>query len=286
MLTVRNRIVVVATAHHRPYVEGCLGSKSTEYVLHQPWPRDTAPGLLLPLVHVLQRDPAAVVAVFPSDHFVQPGRRFMESVGEAVRFVTQATGRHIVLLAVEPTDPEPDYGWVNPGQQIARSGRGSIYRVERFVEKPTVEQARLFLDEGWLWNTMVLVGPARRLLTLILDAAPQLAGYFSMIRQAIATHWEQQVLEEVYRMMPSVNLSTVVFEQSPDRIAVLPVRRVLWSDWGREARILDTLRRLRIPLRSQARTTPANDGAAALSSEGAMRGGSYGREGETRAARG
>ena len=48
MLTPRNRVVVVATAHHRCYVEECLGPASPELVLLQPDQRDTAPGIIFP----------------------------------------------------------------------------------------------------------------------------------------------------------------------------------------------------------------------------------------------
>lgn len=73
MLIPRSRVVVVATANHwRYYVEEYLGPASPKLVLLQPDQRDTAPGILLPLAHVLHQNPHAVVVVLPSDHFVQP----------------------------------------------------------------------------------------------------------------------------------------------------------------------------------------------------------------------
>ncbi len=52
-------------------------------------------------------------------------------------------------------------------------------------------------------------------------------GSFSMIRQAIGTHLEQQVVEDVYRTMPPANFSTAVLARYPDRLTVLPVQQVL-----------------------------------------------------------
>ena len=76
-------------------------------------------------------------------------------------------------------------------------------------------------------------------------------GSFSMIRQAIGTHLEQQVVEDVYRTMPPANFSTAMLARYPDRLTVLPVQQVLWSDWGREVRIVDTLTRQGVPVPSR-----------------------------------
>ena len=251
MLIPQSRVVVVATAHHRRYVEECLGPAPPELVLFQPDQRDTAPGILLPLAHVLHENPHAVVAVLPSDHFVQPGKRFMEAVAEAARCLTLSSSQRVVLLAVDPTDSEPEYGWVNPGAPLRGSGTEALRDVAQFMEKPTRDQADRLMQEGWLWNTMVVVAQAQSLFELIVEATLHLAGSFSMIRLAIGTHWEQQVLEEVYRTMPPANFSTAVLARYPERLAVLPVRHVLWSDWGRGARIVDTLTRLGIPVPSR-----------------------------------
>lgn len=119
------------------------------------------------------------------------------------------------------------------------------------MEKPTCDHACRLMQEGWLWNTMVVVARAQSLFDLIVEATPHLAGSFSMIRLVIGTHWEQQVVEDVYRTMPPANFSTAVLARYPERLAVLPVQHVLWSDWGREVRIVDTLTRLGVPVPSR-----------------------------------
>jgi mannose-1-phosphate guanylyltransferase len=53
----RERLLLSATAHHRRYVLDSVSSQAAGTVLFQPLNRDTAPGILLPLVHVLHRDP-------------------------------------------------------------------------------------------------------------------------------------------------------------------------------------------------------------------------------------
>src|SRR5215510_5954132 len=68
MLIPRQRITVVVSDEHRPEIEQQLAHWPRENVIVQPENRDTTAGILLPLVHIASRDPAATVAIFPSDH--------------------------------------------------------------------------------------------------------------------------------------------------------------------------------------------------------------------------
>lgn len=247
------RLLVVATASHRQHVFSCLDGRPPGTVLLQPAGRDTCPGILLPLVHILHRDPNALVAVFPSDHFIQPGRRFMGAVERAAEYLINKNAESVIVLGVKPTDAETDYGWIEPGAPADQDGRSSIKRINRFIEKPSRERADTLMAEGCFWNTMVLVARAASLLKLVRAVAPEQTAYFSMIRAAIGTICESEVLNRVYQMMPSMNFSSAILARCPDKLLVLPVRKVLWSDWGRAERILATLTQLRIQTPAQAR---------------------------------
>ena len=64
-----------------------------------------------------------------------------------------------------------------------------------------------------------------------------------MIR--VGSHVEQTVADEVYHIVPSLNFSTAVLAQQPDRLLVLPTRQIGWSDWGSKERIVQTIASLR-----------------------------------------
>lgn len=237
----RERLVVVATAQHREHVFHSLAKQPPGTILFQPVGRDTAPGVLLPLVHILNRDPDAIVAILPSDHFIDPGRRFMDAIAEAADFLVRTRAESLIVLAVEPTDAEPDYGWLEPGLPISSDGPPPITRINRFVEKPSPSHACELMAEGWLWNTMVIVARAQSLMNLAHETMPELASHFSVVQSSIGTQRESEILDEIYRMIPSVNFSSAVLANRPEDLMVLPVRNVRWSDWGRRERILQTL---------------------------------------------
>jgi mannose-1-phosphate guanylyltransferase len=121
------RTVVVTNRAHGRYLEAEFGSKPAMHVLAQPADRGTAAGILFPAHWIHWRDPAATVAIFASDHFVLEERAFMDHVGE-VAAVVERDPRWIVLVGAQPTEPETEYGWIEPGERLDSSGLGSLRR--------------------------------------------------------------------------------------------------------------------------------------------------------------
>lgn len=147
----------------------------------QPENRETGPGILLPLIHVLRCDPEAVVVLLPSDHFIREEARFVASVAHAATFVT-AHPEYPVLLGVDPSGPEIEYGWIETGEVIGHVQGEAVYHVRRFWEKPVCTQANRLYLQGCLWNTMVLVARATVLLGLFQTFTPQLVCAFQRIQ--------------------------------------------------------------------------------------------------------
>src|SRR5882672_3243328 len=64
------RTVVVVGRAHRDLAKIQLAEHRGVEIVAQPRNLDTGPGILLPLTHVLVRDPGASVVILPSDHDV------------------------------------------------------------------------------------------------------------------------------------------------------------------------------------------------------------------------
>ena len=237
------QLLTVVTRHHLPYAQVELSDRPSDTVIVQPSNRDTGPGILLPLWHVQQRDPQAIMALFPSDHFVLGEQRFMALVAAAAAFVTREPDR-MVLLGAAPTQPEVDYGWIEVGDEVGQVQEERLYQVLQFWEKPSPSQAQVLWRQGYLWNTMVLVGRAKLLMTLFAMLTPTLVDAFRRLQGVLGTPREADVLAEVYATLPSVNFSQVILEHSAPRLAVLPLEGVYWSDWGDPRRLLLDLARL------------------------------------------
>jgi mannose-1-phosphate guanylyltransferase len=244
----RERLFTVVHQFHMNYaaVHAQLGRRHPGTVVAQPQNKDTGPGVLLPLVHLLKRYPNAVVAVFPSDQFVADEDRLTRHIRLASVIVERHPSR-LLLLGMTPEYPEPEYGYIVPEKQRVSDGWG-ICGVAEFVEKPSLARARDMIGRGALWNTMLMVFHAGALFQRISDLRPDMHREFETIRAAIGTPRQSAVLREAYGRIDAVNMSRDLLEplsrQGDGAIGVLPVSQVGWSDWGSEGRIAGTLAKM------------------------------------------
>ena len=144
----------------------------------------------------------------------------------------------VLLLGITPTTPETEYGWIEPQPSILASAQKSITRVRKFWEKPSLNLATSLMDRDCLWNSFVMVGRCQTLLELVRDTLPGLSRAFEPIRRFIGTPLESMVVESIYRNLATTDFSKNVLSGRPERLAVLPVRGVAWSDLGRPERVL------------------------------------------------
>ena len=235
-----SRILTVVGRAHRAVRRERAPRASDGTFIEQPANLDTAPGVLLGLAHALHRDPDATVVILPSDHFVYPEPRFVAQVQVAVRAAERLDDR-VLLLGAPPANVEDDYGWIVPSAELERRPTHRVYAVESFVEKPPAAEAVRLHHRGGVWNTLVLVARARTLWDLSCERLPTLAPFFTVLREALGGTREAAVLEEVYETMPRVNFSSGLLERAHDRIAMLPLESLMWSDWGQPARIVESL---------------------------------------------
>jgi mannose-1-phosphate guanylyltransferase len=231
-------VVVVGQTH-----EGLARLQLSEYegaeIVVQPKNLDTGPGILLPLTHVLARDPEANVVVLPSDHYIANPRPFLAAVSTAVESSRQ-TGDAVTLLGVVPDRAETEYGWIVPGRFVNRGTDGGPRVVRRFVEKPQPHEARRLLRDGALWNTFVSTGLAASYWELSKSLLPEQASLFERYSREINRPGREGLLRSVYAAMEPANFSRGVLERA-ENLAVLPVSGTGWSDWGNPQRIFQSL---------------------------------------------
>ena len=238
--------LTIVARHHfaHPEVRRQLSHRPAETVIVQPANKETGPGILLPLMFLYKRCPDAIVAVFPSDHFILEEDRFISHVHLAVQAVKHDPTR-IVLIAIEPDEPETDYGYVVPRANVGKLCRFGIQTVSAFIEKPRIDVALKLMIAGGLWNTMTMVFKLDTLLELVRRVHPGLYLNFCRILEAIGTVEQQRTVEDVYEVLEPVNFSKEIMmrisDHHPRSLSVLPVREVFWSDWGSRERVLQVL---------------------------------------------
>lgn len=226
------RTLVVTTAEQVAELRQCVPELPIDNILIEPLGRNTAPCIGLAAVAVQKRDPDAVLAVLPSDHFVADEPSFLRTLHAALRC---AESGHIVTLGIRPTHPETGYGYIklsardnlDPHAGVA-AGQEPIWRVAAFVEKPNAERARDYLQAGnYVWNSGTFFFPARRILAELGRHLPALAE----ILDDIARNPGHTAVR--YPEAPAISIDYAVMERlGEELVGAADAIRVLSGDFG------------------------------------------------------
>lgn len=238
-ISARERICTVVARHHRQWWESALGSMPEDNVIVQPENRGTGNGILLPLLHILERDPEARIILLPSDHHVRDEHILLGSLRQAVSEL-ETHDSAVILLGLKPEEADPELGYIVPG---ARTGT-RLRAVERFVEKPAPAMARTLIADGALWNAFILAARARSLLALFMKRhASIVAEMRAVVAQDAGHPTEPRAASRLYDSLPNIDFSRHVAQGSEPALRLLAVPPCGWSDLGTPARVAQTLRR-------------------------------------------
>jgi len=222
-LVAAERTLVIINRDHLTMARPQLVSLDMRNVLVQPRNLDTGPGLLLSMLELSGRDPEATVAIFPSDHYIRDGATFRRSV-ERMRRIVAAHPEKIALLGVRPDQVNTDYGYIAPGKPVAPGADAFV--VLAFHEKPTAPLAAAIIGRGALWNSLVMVARARRVLELLRALRPDDVALLENVPLDMST------LDTVYDRLQSWNVSRGFLSRVPEHLVVTRADDLGWSDWG------------------------------------------------------
>ena len=240
-----DRTVVVTVRRHTDYVaEEFTGAARPPYLLAQPEDRGTAAAILYAAHWITWRDPSATIAIFPSDHFILGEATFMAHV-QAVAGALERHPDRVVLLGGQPTSPEGEYGWIEPGPPIGDDD-GVVSAVRQFWEKPSEARAQMCLSTGCLWNTAIVVARVRALVELGARALPEMSSRLAGIQRFLDSDREVAAVHRAYALMARANFSRAVLESHPEHLGVSRLPRVTWCDLGHPRRVAQVLARMRV----------------------------------------
>lgn len=238
--------LTVVTRSHERYFSPVM-AELPHHDLHQnliiqPDNRGTATAIAYAAFRLAEADPAASVAVFPSDHWFSDDAELMRNVERAFALVSEFQELR-VALGVAAERPEAGYGWFELGTPIVNEA-ARLFEVRRFWEKPPAETTRAIWNAGAHRNSFILVAKVSALLSLILKTLPRLHSAFHSVRPVLGTLFERRTIESLYRDLPRMEFSQRVLARSPQALAVLAVGNLEWSDLGEPRRVLSLLKRI------------------------------------------
>lgn len=194
----------------------------------EPFARNTAPCIGLSAVHLMKRDPEAVMVVLPADHRIDDRDAFLDTLRTAVQFVEEADS--IVTIGIKPTRPETGYGYIQYERDEFRPG---VHRVVTFAEKPNRETALRFIETGeFLWNSGIFIWSAQRILNELEEHTPELYAALMEISSALDgdNSAREKRVHRAYQSIKPISIDYGVMEKT--RNAYVVPGTFGWSDIG------------------------------------------------------
>jgi len=146
------RVLVMTSASLASQARAQAPDVPAENLIPEPLRRDTGPAVILAALVAAGRWPGAVMAVFPSDHFIGSEEAFVETVAAAV---ARAVEGGLGTIGIPPTSPATGFGYLELG---ADAEPLATQPVAAFVEKPDRARAEAYLAGGrHLWNSGIFV---------------------------------------------------------------------------------------------------------------------------------
>lgn len=218
-------IVVVCNEDHRFYVTSELyQAQASAKIVLEPSPRNTAPAIALAAFLLAEQDDACMF-VMPSDHRIVDEDQLISQISKAYDL---AMNGNIVTFGIVPNRVETGFGYIEKGKKICELG----FSVERFVEKPDEEAAKVMVKNGnYFWNSGMFLMKVSVYLKELEKFSPDI---YNICKKA----WDQHKVDGVFirpnrdtfLSSPSDSIDYAVMEKTD--ICAMVTLSSKWSDLG------------------------------------------------------
>ncbi len=219
--------LIVCNEEHRFIVAEQLRQQGRQAgaIVLEPVGRNTAPAVAVAALCALEHDTEATLLVLSADHVIQNVAAFQQAVATAMPFA--ADGK-LATFGIVPTHPDTGYGYIRRGTAL----NGSIFDIDRFVEKPDAATATEYVDSGeYYWNSGMFLMRADVYLSELEQHAPDI---LAATRAALAA--SQGDLEfvrldaDAFAASPSDSIDYAVMEHTREGVVI--GLDCGWSDVG------------------------------------------------------
>jgi mannose-1-phosphate guanylyltransferase/mannose-6-phosphate isomerase len=205
-----------------------IGIKADGKVIGEPCGRNTAPAIILAMLHVIKQEKDAVVCIFPADHVIRNNDAFHEKLASAIKLAAMG---YIVTFGIKPHYPETGYGYIEGAGELIEKALS----LKRFVEKPDQKTAEMYVKSGtFFWNSGMFAFKASTMMEELTTYQPELLNRMKPLVLSEGT-----LSKEVYGDLPNISIDYAIMEKT-DKGVVLP-SDFGWSDIGSWKSLYDFL---------------------------------------------
>jgi mannose-1-phosphate guanylyltransferase len=243
-----SRMWVVTNAEQAVTVRRNIPKLNAARVLAEPVGRNTAAAIGLAAIHIAKKDPDALLAVLPADHYIADTARYQAVVRAAL--AVAARGPNLVVLGIPPTRPETGYGYIERDDEADGEAGVPVHFVARFTEKPELAKAREYIAAGrYYWNAGMFFWRVSTFLDCLQRFLPATHAALLRLEKLMGTPRYAKALKTIYPQLENISVDYAIMERATapahratTGVFVLPAE-VGWSDIGSWAAVYELLAR-------------------------------------------
>ena len=219
---------VVANPNLEPLITKHVPSAT---VICEPMARNTAACIGLAAAYSMAEKPGfdPVLIVLPADHAIKDDALLRTALQEAVDRARESDV--LVTIGIPPTRPHTGYGYIKKGKAVG----GQSFQVERFFEKPSLERAQKYLEQGgYCWNSGMFAWRASVILESFRRHLPQMAEGLDEIRGLLEKAGPKAAaprIQELFSGFESISIDFGVLEHAKNCV-VVHAQEFGWNDVG------------------------------------------------------
>ena len=220
--------IIVCNEEHRFIVASQLQEIAVipQKIILEPLARNTASAIAV-ASHAVSKSSSKIILVLPSDHLILDEKNFIQQIILAKKFAQE---NYLITFGITPKYAETGYGYIEKSQAIDEEK--TIFKVEKFIEKPNQETAeKLITQNNFYWNSGIFLFEAENYLQNLEKFAKNIFTHsksaFDLARQDLDF---TRLDADEFAKCPNISIDYAVMEKAQN-IAIMPLQ-IDWKDVG------------------------------------------------------
>jgi mannose-1-phosphate guanylyltransferase len=214
-----SHIFIVSNARYKEIILKQLKNLPRQNLIVEPEKKNTAMAIIYGSALIHRLNPQAIITSAPADHLISKEAIFSQAINSAAKIAL--SGQKIVTIGIKPTYPNPSFGYILPDS--------------RFVEKPSINDAQLYIKKGAFWNSGIYTFSLNTLEKELQSHQPK---YYSLYQQLIKN---PKSVNTIFKQSENLSFDVAISEKS-NSLTSLPAK-FIWSDIGEWKAIWEQLKK-------------------------------------------
>ena len=224
-ITDEEHIFIITGKRYSESFDKYIPNFKKENIIYEPMGRDTTAAITLGILTIKEKLGDAITVILPADPIIKNEDMFIKNIEDAIN-ITRET-KNIVIVGITPNRAETGYGYIKLKDNI----KDDKYNVEKFLEKPNLEKAIQFLEDGnYLWNSGMFIWDIDNIINSIKTFMPDTYDKVLKTFEALKDNKNYDEIIELFKKIDKISFDSSVMEKLDNIICIKS--HFFWDDLG------------------------------------------------------